>query len=427
MQCLRILSALVALCLACGTASAQAVATQFVYPVGNQNSAPTKSWSNANGYHISQGFNTSRDYIAGDADSAWCADSQSRPIASTSEANCTGQGYKWYFGHTGVDLSNGGCNGAVIRAIANGVVEFSGSYPGYGNLLKIKHILPSGAVIHSLYGHRASVEMTTGQTVTVGQVVGHVGDTGAGGNCHLHLTIYADEIKAAIGAGNTPVGYVYGDDGTYKTSSGTPIPANLMRYFYDPLLFIDERNYKVSTGLACCSVMAPIFPSFSTTTKTAYVTDGTTTLSLQRAVTLGWLDPYLYEKHSDGLWYYYPSRLNLDEYVLEPGKTYGLIAKRTGLALHYFKPGNHYLEARARQDMISFVQSNSSFGHAFRETYGTDPNWAPPYRINWMAFVWNGAQSTWVNQACSTVYPLIRYVTFRNPATGQWSDWKQVY
>ena len=67
---LKIFSVLAALCFVCETASAQsaqAVATQFVSPVGA-------------GYNIAQGFNTPRNYIANNADSAWCADNGFCPV-----------------------------------------------------------------------------------------------------------------------------------------------------------------------------------------------------------------------------------------------------------------------------------------------------------------------------------------------------------
>ncbi len=114
------------------------------------------------GYGISQGFNTSSDYVINDSDSAWCADSSFIPKSKISKESCEASGYRWIYGHTGYDLSNGSCGGS-IKAIANGEVEFSGNFSGYGNLLKLKHVLPSGKIIHSLYGHRRDVTLSVGK------------------------------------------------------------------------------------------------------------------------------------------------------------------------------------------------------------------------------------------------------------------------
>lgn len=102
-------------------------ATGFVYPVGNQYLPPTEQSGNANGFVISQNFNTGSVYGGSPTspNGGWCSNT-----AYTDKTNCEAGGYKWIYGHTGVDLANGTC-GNEIRATANGVVEFSGAYNGY--------------------------------------------------------------------------------------------------------------------------------------------------------------------------------------------------------------------------------------------------------------------------------------------------------
>lgn len=196
----------------------------------------------------------------------------------------------------------------------------------------------------------------------------------------------------------TPYGYLYGDDGSAKTTSGTAIPANLMRYFFDPLLFIDDRNQMYSASLSCCGING-FGMSFSAVSKTMFVTDSAgTTLSLQKAIDAGWLYPYIYEKFPDGLYYYYQGK-KIEEYVLASGKTYGFWPKKSGIVLSLFKPGNNYLDARSRQDMVAFTQKNSDFAQAYRWSYGKNPTWSPPYTDTWMGFVWSGNQWSYVNNA----------------------------
>ena len=228
----------------------------------------------------------------------------------------------------------------------------------------------------------------------------------------------------------TPVGYVYGDDGTYRTSSGALIPANTMRFFRDPLLFVDDRNVERTVALRDINSYTLVNTSVTATLKTAFVTDSSgTTKSMQQAVAAGWLDQYLYEQHADGLFYYYPSKLNLDEYLVQKNTFYLLLSKKSGLILHYFEPGNHYLDARARQDMVALSQTNTAFyAQAYRATFGVNLAWSPPYAVNWMLFTISTPQiATWLNQAYNTNNPLERYVAAYNPATGQWGAWIQVY
>jgi murein DD-endopeptidase MepM/ murein hydrolase activator NlpD len=417
--------------LSCASLAQASVATGFVFPVGNSFFPPTESASNMNGYHIAQGFNTSSD--PGSPNGGWCADQNLNELTQyTSQSACQSASttYKWMFGHTGVDLSNGACGGP-ISATADGVVEFSGAYAGYGNLLKIRHVLPNGKVVHSLYGHRQyPVMMTAGQVVTMGQIVGYVGNTGAG-TCHLHFEIYADELQSIIGIGASivPVGYLWDDSGNNKTSSGTPIHGNIFHYFFDPLLFVDDRNNNATyaTSLQCCGISAMPAMSFSALSKTMYATDATgTTQSLQYAVNAGWMDKYIYEKGTDGNWYYYPS-LQIDQYVLMPNKIYGFIAKKAGVTVRMFRPGNNYLDARARQDMMAYVQTVSSFSYAFRWSFGKNVNWSPPDAITWMGFLWSGNQWVYVDQAYDTTNPLIRWISYYNPNINSWTSWVQVY
>jgi murein DD-endopeptidase MepM/ murein hydrolase activator NlpD len=100
--------------------------------------------------------------------------------------------------HEGVDFDPG--NGAPIHAIAAGVVVETNS-PGYSALgvhVAIQHLI-DGQTIVSAYGHMqtGSMHLKVGDHVTVGQVIGLVGSTGASTGPHLHF-----EIRAG---GTTPV------------------------------------------------------------------------------------------------------------------------------------------------------------------------------------------------------------------------------
>jgi murein DD-endopeptidase MepM/ murein hydrolase activator NlpD len=101
----------------------------------------------------------------------------------------SGYGYRTHpiFGnrrlHTGLDYN--AANGSAIGAAAEGTVILAGSYSGYGNTVIVQH---SGGYT-TLYAHMSSFNVSTGATVSPGDVVGFVGSTGLSTGPHLHFEI----------------------------------------------------------------------------------------------------------------------------------------------------------------------------------------------------------------------------------------------
>ncbi|MFT4280795.1 M23 family metallopeptidase [Microbacterium sp.] len=94
-----------------------------------------------------------------------------------------------YAGHKGTDYMVG--RGTPIYAIADGVVVASSeSGPGWGVYVKIAHNI-GGKSVTSLYAHMlyGSRRVSVGQTVSAGQLIGQVSDTGRAFGTHLHLEI----------------------------------------------------------------------------------------------------------------------------------------------------------------------------------------------------------------------------------------------
>jgi murein DD-endopeptidase MepM/ murein hydrolase activator NlpD len=106
--------------------------------------------------------------------------------------------FKWRWGkhHDGIDIS--GCGmGSPIFAIAPGKVTqtvsncpANGTYGsscggGYGNVVYIDH--GNGMIVK--YAHLASVKVSVGQTVSQGQVVGSMGNSGSSTGTHLHFEV----------------------------------------------------------------------------------------------------------------------------------------------------------------------------------------------------------------------------------------------
>lgn len=91
--------------------------------------------------------------------------------------------------HRGVDLTPG--TGAEIHAIAAGTVRIATEAGGdYGVTVLIDHII-DGQLVSTRYGHMqyGSLQVEQGDTVTAGQVLGTVGETGKATGPHLHLEV----------------------------------------------------------------------------------------------------------------------------------------------------------------------------------------------------------------------------------------------
>ncbi|WP_292825526.1 M23 family metallopeptidase [Microbacterium sp.] len=94
--------------------------------------------------------------------------------------------------HQGVDLLSS-C-GEPLYATAAGVVSVSQeSYGGYGVAISIDHVL-GGQQVNSLYGHMTygSRQVSVGQYVSAGQLIGLVGSTGSSTACHVHFEIHVN-------------------------------------------------------------------------------------------------------------------------------------------------------------------------------------------------------------------------------------------
>ena len=90
--------------------------------------------------------------------------------------------------HHGLDISGAGASGSLIVAGASGVVVEAGySASGYGNYVQIDH----GNGVETLYGHMLdnSIAVNVGDTVTKGQAIGRVGNTGYSFGAHLHFEV----------------------------------------------------------------------------------------------------------------------------------------------------------------------------------------------------------------------------------------------
>ena len=174
------------------------VADSFIYPVGDQNIKPTKSYNSGNGYIITQD-------------------------------------YRNIDGHTGVDLANG-YSGGIVRATAAGKVVYKqeSSSTSWGYMIRIKHTLSSGEIVYSQYGHMlaGSLLVNKSDEVNKGQTIGQVGSTGISTGNHLHFEIKKIDYNGC--------GYIPG-----KNCKGTL--SDEWDNYYDPLKFIQDNFSSIPT------------------------------------------------------------------------------------------------------------------------------------------------------------------------------------
>ena len=99
--------------------------------------------------------------------------------------------------HTGADLA--AAQGTPVLAAAAGVVRQARYSKSYGNYLRILHADGD----ETIYAHMQYLFARVGQTVTQGEIVGTVGQTGDATGPHLHFEILHDGIRydpcAALG------------------------------------------------------------------------------------------------------------------------------------------------------------------------------------------------------------------------------------
>jgi len=96
-------------------------------------------------------------------------------------------------GHNGVDI--GAPIGTVIKAAADGVVKGTGNTDlacpnaSFGKWVLVEH----NNGLSSLYAHLSIIEVSAGQQVKAGDVLGLSGMTGYSTGPHLHFTVYATQ------------------------------------------------------------------------------------------------------------------------------------------------------------------------------------------------------------------------------------------
>ncbi|MBO6086993.1 peptidoglycan DD-metalloendopeptidase family protein [bacterium] len=102
--------------------------------------------------------------------------------------------------HSGVDIA--GPNRGSIKASNSGKVIYSGWYGGYGKVVIVDHGKVNGKPTTTLYAHMSSTNVSQGQFVNKGDVLGYEGTTGYSTGPHVHFEVRIN------GKPNNPLNYI---------------------------------------------------------------------------------------------------------------------------------------------------------------------------------------------------------------------------
>lgn len=107
--------------------------------------------------------------------------------------------------HLGMDIAN--VPGTPISAAASGIVSYAGNMGGYGNVVIVTHSI-NGRTHATVYAHMNSINVSVGQSVSQGQQVGGMGNTGRSTGTHLHFEIHVGPWNGSRSNAVNPSPYV---------------------------------------------------------------------------------------------------------------------------------------------------------------------------------------------------------------------------
>lgn len=152
--------------------------------------------------------------------------------------------------HLGNDLNgNGGQStdlGDPVFVPAHGrvlLVRKTSTRDSWGSVVIIRHLLPTGQIVHSLYGHLQNIFVSEDQDVSLGTKLGTIGDANGfySNQAHLHFEMFLEpKVSEQIewsSISDVFRGYIESPSDTHLTGS------------FDPIFFIKTEREKESLGI----------------------------------------------------------------------------------------------------------------------------------------------------------------------------------
>ncbi len=314
--------------------------------------------------------------------------------------------------HTGEDWNgNGGDSsdyGKPVLAVANGTVTFVGNAGlTWGKVLIVRHDLPDGFPMNSLYGHLSRILVKEGDHVQKGCQVGEIGDADHyyAGIAHLHLELRVDRsMERDAGHG-------------YVASLGeTATIAN----YTDPTRFIQSHSVSsVSSFTQGWNYITHNF-TYAAASNLAWVDFRGTKYSVAEAVNAN-LIYYLAYQWVNGAWRTFDIRTG----TFNPRETYWIYNFSNAVAFALY--GQYDLDQQGLQDMSTRAAKDSRFGSSITGTFRKYLDWDPNLVLRSIDFSFSWWRVVTMYQATSKDDPSVRLTIFWDPTAGQWIGWDQVW
>ena len=347
------------------------------------------------------------------------ADSFALPVAPATHYNDTqnpflnynpGYGY-----HLGTDINGigGGSSdrGDPVFAAANGKVILAQDLGGgWGKVIILRHVTPTGLTIDSMYAHLLTIRVGVDQVVCKGYQIGQIGD-GNGrykGADHLHFEVRVDpSLGARAGAG-----YVQGL---------VPTELPIIYRYTDPSLFISNGFFsKLFPLVPGWNVVAHPFNS-AISLNIARVHNGTQSKTVAEAANAGWIYPIVYEL-VNGTWRMHD--VTNTSFPVAAGRDYYLYSFVEGGAINLFglmaprdQQAQTDIQTRATKD-ARFVSMRPE---SFKKNLAWDANW----ELRWQDFTFSGGRLVTIWHATHRTVSSNRWVLFWDPDTNSWNGWSQ--
>ena len=131
--------------------------------------------------------------------------------------------------HAGMDLTGKNASNPPIYAAASGTIKYRGYTSGNGNHVIIQHTF-NGQTVYSLYSHLKDFSgcPNAGKSISRGQKIGTMGNTGRSFGTHLHFAIFTGKYSS------DPYGYTTVNNTTKMTYAGIT--------FYNPAKVIGAKK-----------------------------------------------------------------------------------------------------------------------------------------------------------------------------------------
>ncbi|MEK4384866.1 peptidoglycan DD-metalloendopeptidase family protein [Solibacillus sp. FSL W7-1464] len=107
--------------------------------------------------------------------------------------------------HLGVDIANS--IGTPVVSAADGVVSYVGSMNGYGNVVMVTHSI-EGQLFTTTYAHLSGFNTSVGASVSKGQQIARLGNSGNSTGPHVHFEIHVGEWNGSRSNAVNPLNYI---------------------------------------------------------------------------------------------------------------------------------------------------------------------------------------------------------------------------